>query len=45
MYNEKYFKTKIKSYEGKINISFHDNRIPKDCYNCICLLVINITEK
>ena len=27
VYNEKYLKTKIKSYEGKINTNFHNNRI------------------
>ena len=27
VYNEKYLKTKIKSYEGKINTNFHDNGI------------------
>ena len=25
IYNEKYLKTKLKSYEGKINTNFHDN--------------------
>ena len=29
VYNEKYLKTKIKSYNEKINTSLHDNKIPK----------------
>ena len=29
VYNEKYFKIKIKSYNGKINANFHDNGTPK----------------
>ena len=29
VYNQKYLKTKIKSYEDKINTYFHDNGIPK----------------
>ena len=28
--NEKYTKTKIKSYNGKINTNFHNNKIPKE---------------
>ena len=30
VYNEKYLKTKIKTYEGKISSSFHDDGIPKE---------------
>ena len=30
VYNEKYLNTKIKSYNGKINTSFHNNKIPKE---------------
>ena len=30
VYNEKYLKTKIKTYEGKISTNFHDDRIPKE---------------
>ena len=37
VYNEKHIKTKIKSYKGKINTNFHNNRIPKEGYQCICL--------
>ena len=29
VYNEKYPKAKIKSYNGKINPNFHNNKIPK----------------
>ena len=30
MYNEEYLKTKIKSYEAKVNINFHNNKTPKE---------------
>ena len=30
VYNEKLVKTKIKSYNGKINSKFHKNKIPKE---------------
>ena len=42
VYNEKYLKTKIKSYNGKINTSFYNNKIPKESSQCICLSVILI---
>ena len=29
-YNETYLKAKIKSYNGKINTNFHNNKIPKE---------------
>ena len=29
IYNEKYLKAKMKSYNGKINANFHNNKIPK----------------
>ena len=29
-YNEKYLRTKIISYKGKINTNFHSNKIPKE---------------
>ena len=29
IYNEKYLKAKIKSYNGKINANFHNSKIPK----------------
>ena len=40
--NKKYLKSKRRSYEGKISTSFHDDRIPKESFYCICLSVILI---
>ena len=40
VYNEQYLKTKIKSYKVKINTNFHNNKVPKEGSQCICLLVI-----
>ena len=42
VYNEKYLKAKIKSYNGKINANFHNNKIPKEGSQFICLSVILI---
>ena len=42
VYNEKYLKAKIKSYNGKINTSFCNNKIPKEGSQFICLSVILI---
>ena len=42
VYNEKILKSKIKSYEGKINIHFHNNKVPKKGPHCICLAVFLI---
>ena len=42
VYNEKYLKTKIKSYDGKIKTSFHNIKIPKEGSHCICPSVIMI---
>ena len=39
MYNEKYLKIKIESYNNKININFHDNGMPKEVSCCVCLSV------
>ena len=44
VYNEKYLKAKIKSYNGKINTSFHNNNIPKEVSQYICLSVILINS-
>ena len=43
VYNEKYLKTKIKSYNGKINTNFYNNKIPKEGSEFICwsLILIN----
>ena len=32
VYNQKYQKAKIKSYNGKISTNFHNNKIPRDIY-------------
>ena len=42
VYNEKYVKAKIKSYNGKIDTNFHNNKIKKEGSHFICLLVILI---
>ena len=42
VYNGKYIKTKIKSYNGKTSTNFHNNKIPKEDCQCICLSVILI---
>ena len=42
VYNEKYIKTRIKLYNGKINTNFHNNKITKEGSQCICLSVILI---
>ena len=39
-HNEIYLRTKVKSYEGKINTDVHDNRISKEGSHCICFSVI-----
>ena len=44
VYNEKFLKAKIKSYNGKINTSFHNNKIPRDGSQVICLSVILINS-
>ena len=41
-YNEKYLKSKIKSYNGKIHTNFHNDKIPKEGSQCICFSVILI---
>ena len=42
VYNEKYLKDKIKSYDGKTNTNFHSNKITKKGSQFICLSVILI---
>ena len=44
VYNEKYLKAKIKSYNGKTNTNFDNNKIPKEGSPYICLLVILINS-
>ena len=40
--SEKYPRTKIKSYEDKVNTIFHNGKIPKEGSDCICLSMISI---
>ena len=40
LYKEKYIKSKKKSNYGKINTNFHNNKIPKECSECVCLSII-----
>ena len=42
LYNEKYLKAKIKSYNGKINTNFHSNNKPKEGSQFIFLSVLLI---
>ena len=42
VYSNKYLKTKIKPYEGQINTNFHENKVPKEGSQYICLSVILI---
>ena len=42
LYNQKYLKTKVKSYDGKINTNFRNDKMPKEGSHCICLSVILI---
>ena len=40
VYNEKYLKTEIKSYDGKINTHFCDNKVPEEGSQYICLPIV-----
>ena len=40
VYNEKYLKTKIKSYKGKVNTNFHNDKIGS---HCMCQSVVLIS--
>ena len=42
IYNQKYLKPKVKFYNGKIKRNFHNNIIPKEGFQLICLPVILI---
>ena len=42
VYNNKYLKTEIKSYEGKVNTIFHNDKTLTDGSHCICLSVVFI---
>ena len=37
VYNEKYLKTKTKSYESKMNTNFFNDGMPKEGFYCIFL--------
>ena len=39
VFDEKYLKTKIKCYDGKINTNFHNDKMPKEGPQCIFLSV------
>ena len=34
----------MKSYNRKINTNFHNNKIPKECSQCLCLSVVFINS-
>ena len=42
VYNEIYLITKIEYYKGKIDTSFHSNKMLKEGSHCICLAVLLI---
>ena len=42
VYNEKYLKAKINSYNGKINTNLHNNKTSREGSEFICLSVILI---
>ena len=44
IYNEKYLKAKRKSFNGKINKNFQNNKITKEISQCICFSVILINS-
>ena len=44
VFNEKYLKTKVKSYNGKINTNCNYNKMPKESSKFICLSVILINS-
>ena len=43
VYNEKYLKSKIKPYNGKINTNFYNNKIPREGsqFNCLSVILID----
>ena len=40
VYDDKYIKTKIKSYEGRINTNFQGKKVPKENASCKCLSLL-----
>ena len=45
--NDKYIKTKIKSYEGRMNTNFQGKKIPKEntSYKCLSLIMLDSVIK
>lgn len=37
VYDDKYTKTKVKSFNGVIHTNFHDSEAPNEDMNCVCL--------
>ena len=42
IYDEKYIKNKVKTFNDVINTVFLDNKVPKEGINYICIAAINI---
>ena len=42
IYDDKYIKTKVKTFDGVIKTPFSDNEIPKERNHCICIEAILI---
>ena len=40
MYDNKYIKTKVKSFDGKASTNLNDNHIPDEGKHCVFLSVI-----
>ena len=40
VYIGKYIKTEIKVYNKKIKTNFHDNKMPKESLECVCLSAV-----
>ena len=40
IYDDKYIKTKVKTFNSIINTVYSDNEIPKERNNCICIAAI-----
>ena len=40
VHKEKYIKTKIKSFEGKVNTNFYNGKMAKEGSGCICLSMV-----
>ena len=47
VWNEKYIKIKIQSYNGKVNTNFHNNKIPKEVsvYIWLSLIFLDLVYK